>query len=287
MMMNPPEAEPTKLVAVAVPLSLNNELSEEERISLNQLNRCLSRYDRYFVAPRGARNPDMNFRIKEFDKKYFGSAQAHNKLLLSPEFYRSFSDYEFLLIYHLDALVFSDQLEAWCQLDYDYIAPPWIHEVPGGSGKVLGRCGNGGFSLRKTESFLRVLNATKTTISNWKLWQLITIKRSRAEKMFMLPLLLLLFTPKLRKSILIKYGYTRNEDGFWADHAKYFYPDFTVSPAELALKFGFDKDPGYCFEMNNRVLPFGCHAWHKYDKSFWTGILHDQNRQSRKKRQAG
>ena len=94
------------------------------------------------------------FGIKRFDNKYFGSAKAHTDLLFSPKFYKSFNSYKYILIYHLDSLVFSDQLRQWCELDYDFIGAPWVkHKDTVYAGSMLeGKVGNGGFALKKVES---------------------------------------------------------------------------------------------------------------------------------------
>jgi hypothetical protein len=31
--------------------------------------------------------------------------------------------------------------------------------------------------------------------------------------------------------------------------------------------------PRLCFELNGRKLPFGCHAWQRYDRGFWEPYL--------------
>ena len=63
--------------------------------------------------------------------------------------------------------------------------------------------------------------------------------------------------------------YRHNEEHFWANRAKHYYPQFKIAPVETALRFAFESVPSYCFEENNRNLPFGCHAWPYYDKDFW------------------
>ena len=60
---------------------------------------------------------------------------------------------------------------------------------------------------------------------------------------------------------------------FWSDRAIYFYPEFKIATIDLALKFSFERFPRYCFERNHYHLPFGCHAWHKWDRSFWEPYL--------------
>jgi hypothetical protein len=63
------------------------------------------------------------------------------------------------------------------------------------------------------------------------------------------------------------------EDSFWSIEAPKFDREFRVPTAEEALPFAFEVDPRWCYEKNNRKLPFGCHAWAKYDKEFWMEVL--------------
>jgi hypothetical protein len=65
----------------------------------------------------------------------------------------------------------------------------------------------------------------------------------------------------------------RNEDQFWSDQATKYYPAFRIASFETGLRFAFEVDPRRCYELNNQTLPFGCHAWHKYDRSFWEPYL--------------
>jgi hypothetical protein len=64
-----------------------------------------------------------------------------------------------------------------------------------------------------------------------------------------------------------------NEDHFWSDEAVKYFPDFKVASIEEGLRFAFEVAPRLCFEMNNRTLPFGCHAWYKFDRTFWEPYL--------------
>lgn len=45
--------------------------------------------------------------------------------------------------------------------------------------------------------------------------------------------------------------------------------DFKVAPVKTALEFSFETEVRKCFEENGKSLPFGCHAWQKYDLIFW------------------
>lgn len=59
---------------------------------------------------------------------------------------------------------------------------------------------------------------------------------------------------------------TWTEDVFWSccDSEK-----FKVAPTEVALGFAFETQVRKCYERNHFQLPFGCHAWTKYDLDFW------------------
>ncbi len=235
-----------KQVAVIVPLSARTELTPDEQISLRHLRHFLGGYDKYMLAPPGVEIPHEDFMVRRFDSSFFGSVRAHMNLLVSSIFYKTFQDYQFILIYHLDALIFSDQLKEWCARDFDYIAPPWI-KYPGAPYEGLpieNKIGNGGFSLRKVSSLQRVL------------------KRVRKPEITRAYLRRILGRGK-------KFEHRRYEDVFWAMHATRFDPEFKFPPIETALDFGFECNPQLCFEMNKKKMPFGCHAWTTYDRAFW------------------
>jgi hypothetical protein len=68
-------------------------------------------------------------------------------------------------------------------------------------------------------------------------------------------------------------NYALNEDRFWSDRALFFNPNFRVAPVSTGLQFSFERHPRYCFEQNGHKLPFGCHAWGKWDRAFWETYL--------------
>ena len=79
--------------------------------------------------------------------------------MLDVELYRSFSSYAYMLVYQLDAFVFNDRLLEFCSMGYDYIGSPMRRTD---SWRDIGcSVGNGGFSLRKISSMLRVLRRKK------------------------------------------------------------------------------------------------------------------------------
>ena len=111
---------PTKRVAVVVPLSNRPEFTFDELISLRHLTHYLGPYDKYMIAPKNSTIVYPGLTVLRFPSKFFGSVLAHCRMMLSPAFYESFRDYKYILCYHLDSLVFSDQLARWCDTDLDY-----------------------------------------------------------------------------------------------------------------------------------------------------------------------
>ncbi len=268
-----------KIVAIAVPLTERHYLTDEEKISIKHLETYLGGYDRYLIEPKGMNFNIDGFYIKEFEREYFGSVQAHRKMLFSEKFYKSFEKYQYILIHHTDALVFSDQLAQWCQRGYDYVAPPWIShkDAPyAGMPAYEGKVGNGGFSLRRIDAILKVLNSHRL----WRDPVQEIRKAFRSRK----PLVRrsITFAKALRFFLPIYNGvrqeldsYLAPEDHFWANRAVHYYPGFRIAPLEEALKFAFECVPRYCYEQNQNRLPFGCHAWARYDREFWKPFLLD------------
>ena len=266
------------MVAIVVPLSLRPELTADEEISLRHLRHYLNRYDKYLVAPNSLRFALPDFKTERFADKYFGSAKAHAQLQLSEGFYRRFQEYKYILLYHLDALALSDQLMEWCETDYDYIGAPWIRcaETPA---VTHSRVGNSGFTLIKIESFLKVFNSNRYAIEPEEYWT----RAYGAEPWWVRAAAL----PKRYLKRLTYFNGARwemrqwtsrtdgraNGDYFWSDEAIRYYEHFRIPSVEVGLRFAFEVAPRQCFEMNNRQLPFGCHAWGRYDRAFWEPYL--------------
>jgi hypothetical protein len=268
----------SKLVAIAVPLSNRTELTPDEEISFKHLVTFLGKYDKYLVIPRNLKVHYDGFGIKRFSDKFFGSGKANGELMLSPSYYKTFSEYKYVLIYQLDALVFSDQLTEWCEKDLDYIGAPWLPCQDTPYVKVP-KVGNGGFSLRKVESFLKVLESPRYTVDPNEYWNAFCLKNPKYVQFVNLPRKYLkrlhLFNSAKREAMQwqqIK-SRIRNEDHFWSDKAAKYYPDFKIASVEEGLRFSFEVAPRKCFELTNHTLPFGCHAWPRYDRDFWKPYL--------------
>lgn len=256
----------SKRVAIVIPFH-KSTLSQDEKISAKHLNKFLGDYDKFIVLPVGIKK--ISFKIPKskvinFPKQYFTGVPSYCELLNTAQFYQPFTNYDYILIYQLDVLVFSNQLQYWCNRGYDYIGAPLLNSKIGflSNAKGISAPGcNGGFSLRKVDKFLRIISLfdkeAKRSSSNFrlrKLWFFLAVLGGRSHHKW-------LEAPAS--------CYPFNEDGFWSFEAPKYDKSFKVAPWEEALKFSFEKNPSKCFKLNNYQLPFGCHAWAKYDRNFW------------------
>lgn len=272
-----PGRPPSRTVAIVVPGSTRTALTPDEEISARHLRRYLGGYDKYYVVPRGSGASLEGMTTVEVDRKYFGSAQAHGRLIYNPGFYRRFSDYRYILLYHLDALVFRDELSAWCAEGWDYIGAPWI---PGPDYPWVKEpaVGNGGFTLMNVHSSLTVLH-NRYRQQPARFWE------DRFAPVFkVLPGVLRwpkrLLPGAMQRRIPRQIGRVlgnmeqaevnvRNNDLFWSFRAVELMPEFRIPDWRTGLRFSFEAPPRRCFELNDGRLPFGCHAWPKYDRAFW------------------
>lgn len=265
----------TDVVAIVVPW-YKRTLSVEERLSLAHLTKVLGKYDTYVVAPETLEFDSPAFEVKRFDNAWFESVASYSQLMLSKEVYEVFAKYKYILVYQLDCLVFSDDLPEWCRTDFDYVGAPWFRSKTDPS-LGFSRVGNGGLSLRKVESFLRVIDSRRYSEQRVPYWKdVVSTSLHDVENMPVLERLLKrlrVFRDARRGVKWYATHYTLNEDHFWSDRAKLFYPEFKVAPVDVALHFSFERFPRYCYEQNNGELPFGCHGWAKWDREFWEPYL--------------
>jgi hypothetical protein len=208
-----------------------------------------------------------------FDSNYFNSLESYNSLMLSKSFYSKFQNYQYLLIYQTDSYVFRNELKSWIDKQYDYIGAPWVKKAK--NKIIFDGVGNGGFSLRKTNSFIRVLesNPEKIIKSFSKLvseyWQDYSFSN------FILKTPLIIYRSIGYKNTFGHYlaENSKKEDIFWGLIAPAVLKDFKIPDPVTALKFAFEKEPEWCYKMNNKNIPFGTHAWQKYSINFWNNFI--------------
>lgn len=246
-------------------------LTKGEKLALKFIFKHLGKYDIFFMIPDNLSSKDFNYKgikFASFPSSNFKNIDTYNKFALRKGFYERFKKYKYMLICQMDALVFSDQLLYWCNKGYDYIAAPWFGSVTAyltKSKKSNAGCGNGGFCLRNIEKSIKVLDIvqkrSKRNIDKRWLqiaWFMIAVMTGKSRKIW-------LNTPADE--------YPFNEDGFWSLEAPKYMKDFKIAPFKEALKFSFERYPRKCYELNKNKLPFGCHAWEKYDRAFWVDLL--------------
>jgi hypothetical protein len=245
--------------AILIPV-YKEQPDRQELLSLTRCLTVLKKHPIIFITPfklntaayeSACHMNQVPFRQERFTDHYFSGIQGYNELMLSAGFYKTFINYRYILIYQLDAYVFRDELDYWCGKGYDYIGAPntphrnnrdEIQFLKGYSrilaavNKVLGtdfkisNVGNGGLSLRKTRTCYWLLRALSKRVKSWG---------------------------------------TNNEDGFFKYWGNLLRPFFKLPPEEIALAFSIEQSPGASLEQLKNRLPFGCHAFGKYEPETW------------------
>jgi len=269
------------MYCIIIPI-YKSKLSEYEITSLKQCCTVLRKYPIIFVTHNEldcivyntiCDETNVSYRYEYFNKKYFSNISCYNALLLSKSFYTRFSDYEYMLIYQLDAYVFRDELDFWCKKGYDYIGAPWLrlngskttpefYDPP--------TIGNGGFSLRNIKKTIALHSIKMSVVSFTHLFQSyyneISFKSQKnivhfVLRIFLRPIL------KVLKLVFFKHSEVdNNEDVKWAN---LFQKKGKVPSIMEAIKFSFENFPEYLYQLNNEELPFGCHEWFKYYNYFF------------------
>lgn len=221
------------------------------------------------VAPEGLQI-DASFgelqqlEVKRFAKHFFEGITGYNQLLLSKTFYKAFALFDHLLIHQADVYLFKDELKLWCEKDYDYIGAPWFRPSKLNRGalfkfweqlklafkknKLYGqrynKVGNGGFSLRKIQSAIQVLEKVDAALLK---------QYTQAE------------------------GDAFNEDIFWSLEAPKIKTDFRIPEWQEAMRFAIEFHPEIAYKYLNETLPFGCHAPLKHSPEFWRKFIPEMN----------
>lgn len=269
-----------KNLAIIIIIAHKEVLSEAERASLNQCYKILGKYPIKLICPKGLNvaayqqiNPDAD--IIFIDPKWQADYRMFNELKKDKLLYEKFKDYKFMLYYELDAWVFSDQLAYWCEKGYDYIGAPWFenwHKADKSS-EITG-VGNGGFSLRNIQKSIQILKRIQWLRKGRRFWYRTKLQALlRFEKIIRkLPIGYSIKNDSHLTEIL-REECECNEDYFWCKVVGSVFEDFHIAPVQDAIKFSFDANPSLLFSMNNNQLPFGCHAWERYEPKFWGNYI--------------
>lgn len=256
---------------IAIPI-YRTELTAAEVLSIERCVSVLARWPIQFIGPTRLRGhlEDLCRRfqgqgqlgVMTFQDEFFAGISGYNRLMRSIEFYRAFAGHTHLLIAQTDTLVISDELSSWCERDVSYVGAPWF--IGGSSPNMplqFDAVGNGGFSLRRLDDFMRVLG---------KMRRIPNFVKSRSGSS----------RGPVRWFRTLKHEYWRaytvepffpsaNEDLFWGVLVPAVCPFFKVPQPEEAIGFAFEVEPRHLYALNGQRLPFGCHAWERYDRAFW------------------
>lgn len=247
-------------------------LDAYELVSIRSIVDKLKDRDKMVMAPEKFRGDEefdalwkgFGYSITYFEDRHFNGIEAHNRFMLSAEFYDKFTDYEYLLLCQPDVLILSDQIDEWVSKGYDYVGAPWVYEDK--EGIRFNNAGNGGFSLRRTRAFLDVIGSDQLF---YKPFTTTFLDHQFYNPYPFVMRTLLKFKGLKRYAHLFKGVYWANEDRFWTCYATFFRNEFKVADAKTSLAFGFERYPRFCYEQNEQDLPFGAHAWQEYDIDFW------------------
>ena len=233
-----------------------------------------------------AKEYSKEINVKCFRRHFLTSVAGYNKLCYNIDFYSVFRNYDYMLIYQLDAWVFRDELQMWCEKGYDYIGSPFFKDIsPKGTNpwysKEMLDVGNGGFSLRRIQYCIKLLERWKWLpyLTPSYLWKMYSTQKTSAKcgKVYLLFILYKTILKSLgcRNTLnyFIKSGRV-NEDFYfskWAIQA--WRVKVNLPSCEEASFFSFEVNPSYLYNLNGK-LPFGCHAFEKWEfDDFWSKYI--------------
>lgn len=255
---------------VVVPVHLARP-TPAEVVSLRQCGKILGQREIVIVAPRGLdlgayRELLPKASDLRVEPHWMSSIQAYNRLMISWLIFEQLEGYSHMLLHEPDAIVFRDELDYWCAQSQDYIGAPWFegfaHAAP--DAPVLG-VGNSGFSLHRLDTARRLASSRQ----RWYPYR-------QAAKDLVCGLLG--HGHRLRRGLkaLGRAGQLRGAwelyeghcDTFWSSVVPKLDPEFKIACVEDAVRFSWEVLPARCYRMTNGKLPFGIHAWAKYDLEF-------------------
>lgn len=262
-----------KIVAVTIPI-YKADLSHYEELSFRQCLKILGKYDICIFTNSAvcldaymniAKDYGVALKTEHFNAMFFDGVKGYNSLMMNVDFYKRFKTYKYILIYQLDAYVFRDELTYWCNQGYDYVGAPWFENYATHEERAnLWGVGNGGFSLRKTSYFIKALS-----------WKLPVKKRSLRQIFYPFALGKLLYVVgRYNNMRYFLRTNTMNEDAFFSQFLQNSWVSPYLPDINIALQFAFEKSPSYLMKLNKDRLPFGCHAFKRYEYDvFWTKYI--------------
>ena len=249
----------TKPVVVVIPIH-REEPSDIEKIGLCQALKVFKNYPIVFQTSRGLNTAWYKKFCQdkvpvEFRESPFNSFSEYNTVLHDPAFFASFNDYEYMMVCHMDAFPFRDELPQWCSSGYDVIGGVvyergWEENV-----KLTTRLFglrtppyyfNGGFILYKNTVMTNVLSNLPFSVKMFKEFH------------------------RLRRNGV----YPLND--IMLAQIQHKFKDFLKIPEKhVAARFGANLMDDYDLKLLSFTnkdlssLPFGAHGWFRWQKDFW------------------
>ena len=124
------------------------------------------------------------------------------------------------------------------------------------------KVGNGGFSLRKVETFVEVIESIEQT----------KIGRTAVFKDLGSGFFRILKNVGIRNNLRHYIKKPPGEDIFWSIYVPEVFGKsrFKIADHQTASSYSFEVLPEFLFEeITSRKLPMGCHAWESNAPAFW------------------
>jgi len=274
----PDTADPSVVVLI---IAHKEHLDPYEVISMQQCFKVLGHYPIKFICPNGLNVEEY---LEVCPEASFDFISAHWQsnymnvcaLKIMPFLFERYQEYDYILFCELDVFVFKDELMEWCRKGYSFIGAPWLegwYEAKPYA-PFIG-IGNGGFSLRKTNDHLRAINSFSYIEKPVELWKRFKGAPVAKKPYFLFDMLEKLTVRNNTHPWFNDWISKRSEDTFWGMVIVNNFEWFTIPTPLEAIKFSFEVQPHYLYELNDKRIPFGCHGWWKFDLDFWRPIIYD------------
>ena len=254
--------------------------SESELFSLVNNRSKLRRYRWTFVGPNVLGNyiklisrtlglEDIGF--ESFDDRYFAGIEGYNRLCKSNEFYARFNMYEYMLVCQLDCLVFGSDLGPWLEARKSFVGAMLYKGYTRGERYLECEYGrNGGLSLRRIQDFLVCLE--KRSLVPLEAYREVSLQGASflyRMKVIASRIVFCMSTGRFQAKI--------NEDVFWTVCMRFVFPlVMTVSDSSSSMLFSMERismDQARELVNNSSSIPFGCHAWERYNYELWLTLV--------------
>lgn len=220
--------------------------------SLNQNLQDFKDFDVCLICPEGLgtgewkRYIDHDVILRPFSEENFQSTLSYSKMLETYEFWNTFREYEYALIFQTDGYCVGGSLKEWTDKGYDYIGGPII--ATDANWFNVPAVGNGGVSLRKVATMI------ETTDPDGE------FMRESSEDI-------------KRHDDANGQMYSTYEDLYFAQLVPMLW-EFKKPQFEEAAHFCFDMNPEFVYQMIGQELPLFVHAFDKNIR-FYEGLIDD------------